>query len=228
MHIDGLFDNLLVEVGRRIDAKEFSRTELARKAGMSQGTLSNLLLRRKTLTRNAAMKLAVAAGIEVEDLLDPLPVSIADEATLIPLVKHSIAASQPVIGRRTPVAPSGITTRAIIPDESPALGSRKQWTRYVAIRPTRRQIRLMPHSLAEDDLIILDRHDQFSQNRRGPTPSIYAISVNGFLKIGRLYLTHRELTLYYDIGAIEDVTLDRNQFIVGRVCRIFHDPQTSS
>ena len=225
MFLDDLFDILLVEVERRIDAKLFSQTELARLSGMQQGTLSNLLLRKKKLTRSAAGKLAAAANIEWEDLVSILSIPANDEAADIPVVKHSIAGTQPIISRRTTLAPSGITTRAIEHTPSFAVGSRQQWTRYVVIRPTRSQINLMPASLSEHDLIILDRHDQFSRRQARQARSIYAISMNGFVKIGRLHITHGELTLYYEAGITEDVTLNRNQYVIGRVCRILHDPQ---
>ena len=225
MYFDELHDMLLVEVEKRMKATGLSRTELARMANMQQGTLSNLLLRKRKLTNSAAEKLSRALKIEVESILPP-PLLPRGKAANIPIVSHKTAANQPLISPRTTLALSGITTRAIKHTASLAVGTREEWTRYVAIRPTRRQVKLMPLLLAEGDLIILDRHDQFSRDEARHLRSIYAVTLDDFLRIGRLYIAHGELTLYYETGTTEDVDLTGKHFVVGRVCRILHKPST--
>ena len=227
MRFDELHDMLLVEVGKRMNATGLSQAEVARRAGMQQGTLSNLLLRKKRLTNSAAEKLSGALKIEVEDLL-PAPVSPRGQARNIPIVSHKVAATQPLISPRTTLAPSGVTVRAIKHTASLAVGSRGQWTRYVAIRPTRKQVKLMPLLLSEGDLVILDRHDQFLRSEARRLRSIYAVTIDDFLRIGRLDITHRELTLYYEAGTTEDINLKEKHFVIGRVCRVLHKPPTIS
>ena len=227
MRFDELHDMLLVEVEKRMEATGLSQIEVARMAGIQQGTLSNLLLRKKKLTSSAAEKLSRALKIEVEDVL-PIPASPRGQARNIPIVSHKLAATQPLISPRTTLALSGITTRAIKHTASLAVGSREEWTRYVAIRPTRKQVKLMPLLLSEGDLVILDRHDQFSRDESRKLRSIYAVTIDDFLRIGRLDITHGELTLYYEAGTTEDINLKEKHFVIGRVCRILHKPPTIS
>jgi len=179
-----LQENLRRELRRRIEARELTGLELARRTGFTQAHISNFLNRKRGLKLSALDRVLRAIGLELYDLLDPhelsrfaaVPSSLAADFTEVPQVSAEVAAASEVIVNEQ-VQQLVRYRRAFLsrlrPDAVPP--AQKSWTRFVAIEASPRDAASMRPRLAPGAVVLLDRHYTSLAPYRKNDRNLYAV-----------------------------------------------------
>jgi transcriptional regulator with XRE-family HTH domain len=232
MNFTQLQERLRTELLRRIDRGTLSVSLLARQSGLGQAHVSNFLRARRGVSVATLDKMLAAQRLEIPDLLPapretrgPLLAGQFAEPGYIPLVSHSVALFD------VHLRPSAIQSMLPFPTgsiqglRSRCTVARRQWERFVGVRMSAEDARPMQPMLAEDALVVIDRHyNSFRPYRElDAAPNLYAIRVAEKLLIryadfqaGRVVL--RPVALNFPLQAIEPAGSETaNDLIAGRV-----------
>jgi transcriptional regulator with XRE-family HTH domain len=222
-------EKLKLHLKNRIDAGEFTVTEIAKRALLDQATISNIVKGKRGMRPRTADTLMNVLGLSEEALLDPIRSPQKPGGEDIPIVRHISAMTAPLITRNLVLRQSGITTAAMRRLASRPATDRAAWTRFVAIIVTRGQTKFMRPVISDGALLIIDRHYQRLDAKVRGVPHLYAVNRDGFLSIGYLEPYGQELILRPHIIEIPlqhiplGVKHSAAQVIVGRVCKLIAD-----
>ena len=220
-------EKLRLEVKRRIDAGDYTATQIAKNIRYSQPAISQFLNKKKGISNKKFEALVEFLGIDPVSLLDAPPQRRAAAGDLVPVVSHSVAMSKPYIAPGNINRYSGTTIASLISIRAPRVHpTRRQWVRFVAIDVTPEEADLMQPILSEGATIIIDRHFQdFARTRYDPL-HIYAVVSSQRIELGYPDLREGVLSLYSHIPEIPPRTVIHPahqrvpQMVVGRVCSI--------
>jgi len=188
MSFVGLQENLRKELRKRIDSRELTGMELARRTGFTQAHISNFLNRKRGLKLGALDRMLKAIGLTLYDLLNPhelvrfaaAPTGADEDYAPVPLVEASVAATSEVIVNEA-VQELVRFRRSFLNRLRADLAApaRKSWTRFVLIKAaTKEGISMWPR-LLPGALLLLDRHYTVLRPYRKNDRNIYAVRTAG-------------------------------------------------
>jgi transcriptional regulator with XRE-family HTH domain len=219
-------EKLRLEAKKRIAAREFTATELGRKIGVKQSSMSNFLAGKRNLKGGNLDRLLDALQLSTSSLEDAPPMGKPPAGAPIPLVRQATAIAVPLITPDLVLASRDI---GIWVPEAPPLaeiGSRWSWTRFVAVRPTMAQINFMRPAITQHSILVIDRHrvELVTTNLR----VLYSVAEGALMRFGYMRKVGDALLLLPDANdsiprpiALEPKRNAPHQ-IVGQVCGIFH------
>jgi transcriptional regulator with XRE-family HTH domain len=222
-------EKLRLYLKKRIDAGESTATELAKRAGLKQATISNIVNGRRGMRPATADRLLQVLGLSDQFLLAPANTQPRSRGEAIPVVRHISAITAPLITRDLILRQSGLTTDSFRNLAGKATPDREAWTRFVAIIVTRGHAKFLQPVLSDGAMLIIDRHYQHLDVKPRGRPHLYAVNRDGFLSIGYLEPWGNELILRPHTVEIPlqhiplGVRHDAAQVIVGRICKILID-----
>jgi transcriptional regulator with XRE-family HTH domain len=231
MLISDLQNRLRVLVRERIEAKEFTGTELASRAGFQQAHVSNFLNQRRGLSVETMDRVMEALQLDVRDLLPEerrrmLPPE-CDETDFesIPVVESGVLL-------QNDFGPGGIVEylrfkksflRRIRPEMA---NQRKNWQRFVLIKADKDSGAAMRPRLVPGAMMLIDRHYNSLRSYRRREPNLYLVKSRQICTVRYVELQGNQLTLRpenqkYALGYVE---LGKGEtfadYVVGRVAHI--------
>jgi transcriptional regulator with XRE-family HTH domain len=235
MSFVGLQEQLRRELRRRIEAKELTGMELARRTGFTQAHISNFLNRKRGLKLSALDRMLKAVSLSVYDLLNPhelvrfaaVPAGSDEDYADVPLVRPATAGASAVIVneeveelvkfRRSFL----LRLRADLPQPA-----RKSWTRFVAVRADPRDTATMWPRLGPGSTLLIDRHYTSLKPYRKNDRNLYAVQRKESLVIRYVEAGERHLVLrsHDSEASVEVLPLEANQaacdLLAGRVAHV--------
>jgi transcriptional regulator with XRE-family HTH domain len=235
MSFVGLQEHLRKELRRRIDARELTGMELARRTGFTQAHISNFLNRKRGLKLSALDRMLKAIGLTVYDLLNPhelvrfaaVPPGSDEEYEDVPLVKFVTAGSSLVIVNEE-VEELVKFRRSFLTRLRADLAqpTRKSWTRFVIIRADQRDAATMWPRLGPGSTLLVDRHYTSLKPSRKNDRNLYAVRRKEGLVIRYVEAGERHLVLrsHDPDSSLDVLPLGESQsagdLLVGRVAHV--------
>jgi transcriptional regulator with XRE-family HTH domain len=216
-------------VKRRIDAGEFTTSELALRVGLSEPTISNFVNGRRGAKRSTVDLYRTILGISDQDLQEPSLPSAHLEAEMVPIVRHAVAMKAARITNDLSLGDSHIQVKSFSRFRCKPTMDREGWTRFVAVTITRSQVRFLKPRFADGALLFIDRYDQRLNLEESETGKLYAVNHDGVLGIGYLQPIGDDLLLKPNFPGMrsERIRLDgkhsASYFIIGRICHVSTD-----
>ncbi len=234
MNFSQLHERLRLELLRRIDRGNLSGALLARQTGFRQSHISNFLHRKRALSLAALDRILASQMLSVDDLLvldsslsgisRSETSSVAGANSPVPVVTHIAAIHESRPAPHSTVDVLQVPNRLIDHLRSRRAVSRRDWTRFVAVRVSAIQAAGMDPVLRPDALAVIDRHYNSLVPYLNSQPSLYAIRSGNTLlirfadfELNRLIL--RPYRLAYPVRLLalgpHEVPSD---LLVGRIC----------
>jgi transcriptional regulator with XRE-family HTH domain len=208
----------------RLDAGEFTQSELADRVNLTGATISNFVNGLHG-ARPATIDLYKnALGISDQDLQELSTLSVHPEIEMVPLVRQATAINAALITRDLILRKSDLSVAALRHYRSKPTMDREHWTRFVAVVMTRSQVRFLDPKFTDGTTLFIDRHDQRLDLKIKGAGEIYAVNREGFLGIGYLEPMRDSLLLRPYLPTIPCVQIDvrgnrsASYFIIGRIC----------
>jgi transcriptional regulator with XRE-family HTH domain len=234
MNFTQMHDHLRLVLLRRIQRGTLSVSLLARQTGLAKAHLSNYLRSKRNLSLVALDRVLASQRLRVEDLV-PATLRTADllseeGGTVVPLVSHAVALSEPAI------RPSAVQTMVHLPAGSLKSvraprppGSRRTWQRFVAVRIPSGDTLPMEPVVFSEAIVLIDRH-YISFARYWPDrPNLYAVRHGSHLVLryadflaGRLVLRPHNILFPVDLIEVRDGQ-SPGDFLAGRVVLIVNE-----
>jgi transcriptional regulator with XRE-family HTH domain len=231
MLISDLHERLRALVGERIQAKELTGTELAKRAGFQQAHISNFLNQRRGLSVEAMDKVMKALRLTVSDLMPA-----ENRRTGAAQASDAAFDSIPVVGSAA-LLQSEFSTgevmeflrfkksflRRIKPEMA---NQRGHWQRFVMIRADKDSGEAMRPRVLPGAMLLIDRHYNSLRSYRRREPNLYVVKSGDGYKIRYVELQGNQLTLRPEnqnsgLGFVE---LQKGKtfadYVVGRVAHI--------
>jgi transcriptional regulator with XRE-family HTH domain len=233
MNFSAMYNQLLLKLDRSLTTGHMSIRLLARKTGITQPHLSNVLKRKRMLSLGAIDKVLAAMGWTIPDLMsDSLQASArekAEDRELIPVVSDEIAGSarcirSSMVRGRFPVPVAWLNALKVR-----GLSRRGGWERFVAVRASQNDVQAMGSFLKPNAMVLIDRGYVLTKRGQDNRPKLFAI-----WRGGRLSLRYAE----EDGGALEvwaddtsrtperltpEPGRDPSDFVVGRVALVINE-----
>lgn len=158
MNVDGLLCKVLEHLRRSVREGEISQSGLARKLRLSQAHINNLLTGVRPLTADVADTVLNSFGLEVEDFLEPIPVS----AVLPPQLKGKAAQPAVVVvrGDISPMPPAVLTGDQLLIDQASAKRRKPRWSRLYLVRVNGRQMVRRCQQVGRSLLVMAEAHGE--------------------------------------------------------------------
>jgi hypothetical protein len=234
MNITQKHEHLRLELLRRIQRGTLSVSLLARQTGLGESHLSNLLHTRRQLSLEAMDRILAAQHLAAADLLPVIHRAgdqLADqESSLIPVVSHATALSEPYIRRAAVQSmlhlPAGFTESLRARVSSP----RRAWQRFVAVRVLSADALPMEPLVLPDAIALLDRHYNSLMPYRPNRPNVYAVRHGAHLTLRYVDFLSNRLVLRphntaFPVDLIEmDPGESPSDLLAGRVALILNEP----
>jgi len=231
MLISDLHERLRTLVEERIQAKEITGTELAKRAGYRQAHISNFLNQRRGLSVEAmdkvmiALRLSVgdlipaegrrqAAGVRNEGAFDFIPIVVSGA-----LLQCEFSESEVVEFLRFKKS----FLRRMRPEMA---NQRESWQRFALFRADKDGGEAMRPRLLPGAMMLIDRHYNSLRSYRRHEPNLYVVKCGDSFKVRYVELQGNQLTLRPEnqkcvLGFVE---LEKGKtfadYVVGRVCHI--------
>jgi transcriptional regulator with XRE-family HTH domain len=231
MVISDLHSRLRALIGERIDAKELTGTELAKRAGFQQAHISNFLNQRRGLSVEAMDRLMEVMGLDVSDLL--------------PAVKHRQAAGEGGDAGfgSIPVVTAGALLQSDFGEsevveflrfkksflrriKAEMANQRENWQRFVMMKADRESGEAMRPRLLPGAMLLIDRHYNSLRSYRRREPNLYVVKSGEQSAVRYVELQGNQLTLRPEnqkcgLGYVE---IQKGKtfadYVVGRVAHI--------
>jgi hypothetical protein len=223
-----LHERLRIEIARRIDRGQLTGTLLARQTGLRASHLSNFIRRKRKLSLPALDRVLSAQVLSIEDLVpeaNRTPIEqTAEGSTLIPLVSNSTAIHSAVINGRSIIQLVHLPSEILDQLRPRRTIARREWHRFVAVRPTTAQAEPMTPLLRPGSILILDRHYNSLAPYHTSKPNIYAVNAGSALQFRYVsYDANRVILRPHSLAyPVELLRLGSEEspsgYIVGRVC----------
>lgn len=235
MSFVGLQEQLRKEMRRRIEARELTGMELARRTGFTQAHISNFLNRKRGLKLSALDRMLKAIGLTVYDLLNPhelvrfaaVPPGSDEEYADVPLITALTAGASPVIVNEEVEElvkfKRDFLTRLRADVAQPA---RKSWTRFVIIRADQRDAAAMWPRLGPGSTLLVDRHYTSLRPYRKNDRNLYAVRHKESVLVRYVEAAERHLVLrsHNPDSTIDVLPFEESQtagdLLVGRVAHV--------
>jgi transcriptional regulator with XRE-family HTH domain len=231
MLISDLHERLRALVAERIQARQLTGTEMAKRAGFQQAHISNFLNRRRGLSVEAMDKIMTALGLTVGDLTPaedrkPALGAGADKAfESIPVVESRVLL-QSEFGSGE-VLEFLRFKKNFLRRMRPAMASqREHWQRFVMLRADKDSGEAMRPRLLPGAMLLIDRHYNSLQSYRRHEPNLYVVKCGTDAKVRYVELQGNQLTLRPENQkcGLDFVEIPRGKtfadYIVGRVSHI--------
>jgi hypothetical protein len=233
MNFTQIHERLRSEMLRRIQRGTLSISLLARQTGLGQPHLSNFLRARRRLSLEAMDRILAAQHLSAADLLPVMTRAAAapfeEAGGVVPVVTHAAALFEPHI------RPSAVQSMLHLPAgvlESirarPSVAHRA-WQRFVAVRIHAADAPAMEPLVLPEAIVLIDRHYNSLAPCHPSRPNLYAVRLDGHLKLRYVDLQLNRLVLR-PLNCVHPVELiDTDQCesptdpLVGRVAVIVNE-----
>jgi transcriptional regulator with XRE-family HTH domain len=231
MLISDLHERLRTLVSERIQARELTGTELAKRAGFQQAHVSNFLNRRRGLSVEGMDSLMKALRLQVSDLLPPgSRVPAGGEAResafdSIPVVTGAVLL-QSEFGADEVVEFLRFKKSFLRRIRAEMANQRGHWQRFVMIRTDKDSGEAMRPRLLPGAMLLVDRHYNSLHSYRKREPNLYVVKCGDVYKVRYAELQGNQLTLRPENPAsgLGYVELQKGKtfadYVVGRVAHI--------
>jgi transcriptional regulator with XRE-family HTH domain len=231
MLVSDLHERLRALVGERIQARELTGTEMAKRAGFQQAHISNFLNRRRGLSVEAMDKVMTALGLTVSDLT---PAENRKQAGGAGTERtfDSIPVVEPCILLQSEFSAGEVVEflrfkKSFLRKMRPEMASqREHWQRFVMIRADKDSGEAMRPRLLPGAMLLIDRHYNSLQSYRRREPNLYVVKYGVGCKVRYVELQGNQLTLRPENQkcGLDYVEIQRSKtfadYIVGRVSHI--------
>jgi hypothetical protein len=220
---------LRLEIRKRLAAREFTLSWLAKKAGMSQPTLSNFLNRKHDMRDENVARFMSILKITDQDLIGPVVSAKVLPGETIPIVRYQTASSARVISPDRILRPGDISALRVARLPSFADLNRQDWTRFVAIEASQAHADFMHPVIHKGATVVIDRHYQKITFAYKGARTIYAVAAENSINIGFLEVNGQDFILRPNEPTIPlrfiplGTTWAASRLIIGRVCAILND-----
>ena len=239
MDVSDLFRLIRQEAIRRIASGEITQSELARRTGVSQPTLSAYLKDYsegkplKNLSEKRINALVVALGLNVEHFTRSQQQPIPSEKRLIPRVSQRTAIRSRYIPPNLVEGTTGITYIAAEKDARKGMQEILNLDRFVAITASPDHVRFMHPAIKKESTLVIDRYDLKVELEPSAKRTIYALSDGDKLTIGYLKVIGAQLQLLPDANEEDPISVRLGYRsgecrVVGTVNTIVHHPHRES
>ncbi len=231
MLVSDLHERLRALVGERIQARELTGTEMAKRAGFQQAHISNFLNRRRGLSVEAMDKVMTALGLTISDLT---PAENRKQAGGWGTERafDSIPVVEPGILLQSEFSEGEVVEflrfkKSFLRKMRPEMASqREHWQRFVMIRADKDSGEAMRPRLLPGAMLLIDRHYNSLQSYRRREPNLYVVKCGAGCKVRYVELQGNQLTLRPENHkcGLDYVEIQRGKtfadYIVGRVSHI--------
>ncbi|MDR3765016.1 MAG: helix-turn-helix transcriptional regulator [Acidobacteriota bacterium] len=221
-----LHDRLRELVGERVQSRELTGTELARRAGFQQAHISNFMNQRRGLSLEAMDRVLQVLSLEVRDLIPPerqVPSDVAFEA--VPVVSPAVLLQNDFA--QNEVQEYLRFKRTFLRRLHPAAASqRDNWQRFVLLRADRDAGEALRPRLVAGAMMLVDRHYNSLQPYRKREPNLYVVKDGSRCLVRYVELHGNQLTLRPENQrcALDFIAIARGRtfadYVVGRVAHV--------
>lgn len=229
-----LQENLRNALWERIQDGDLTGLRLARQTGFKQAHISNFLNRKRGLSLEGMDRVLTVQRLSVLDLLDPSEVNKRasilppsnDEFENVLLTDGAVAATHPLLTSmhvREIVKFKKSFLKKLKPE---AVGSRRDWERFVVIKVDAREGMSMFPRLLPGATVLIDRHYNSLKPYRKGDFNMYAVVKDGACTVKYVQTVGKQLVLRpqnqaypVEILAIEEGK-SPSDYLVGRICHV--------
>ncbi len=226
MLITDLHDRLRELVGERVQARELTGTELARRAGFQQAHISNFMNQRRGLSLEAMDRLLEVLSLEVRDLMPPERQALGDGGfEAVPVVTPSVLLqsefAQNEVQEHLRFKKSFLRRLHAEP-----ASQREHWERFVLLRADRDAGEALRPRLVAGAMMLIDRHYNSLRPYRKREPNLYVVKEGARCLVRYVELHGNQMTLRPENQrcALDYVVLARGRtfadYVVGRVAHV--------
>ena len=227
-----IYSEKLREIARkRVAAKEFTGAALARHCDISKAHLSNILSGKRDFTLQVFFRFLSFLALTPGDLEERPSKPKALEIALVPIVGQINAITSAIITSDMELEQRSFALPSSRQEPEGIDGSRWSWTRFVAVRPTRRQIKFLDLDPSLNPRIVIDRHDLRVDLLANSGGTLHAISSGNLMSIGYLRESHGQTFLLPRSSAFQPqfITLaprrNPTHQLVGKIHGIWFSPR---
>lgn len=231
MLISDLQDRLRVLVRERIDAKEFTGTELASRAGFQQAHVSNFLNQRRGLSVEAMDRVMEVLRLDVRDLIPEerrrtVPAENGEAGfEAVPVVGSEMLLQSDLCAEQ--VVEYLRFKKSFLRRLRPELASqRRSWQRFVLVKADRESGLAMRPRLLPGATLLIDRHYNSLRSYRRREANLYVVKSGEMWTVRYVELQGNQLTLRpenqdYALGYVQLAKgMTFADYVVGRVAHI--------
>jgi hypothetical protein len=179
MNLSQLHERLRLEMLRRVQRGSLSVSLLARQAGFVQSHISNFLHSRRQLSLEAMDRILSAQHLTAADLLPAAPHAgfwlESETGEVVPVVSHAAAIFEPLIRPGAVQSVLRLSPHALASVHSRAVGTRRAWQRFVAVRVPAAEALPMEPLVLPEAIAVIDRHYNSLAPYRPNRPNLYAV-----------------------------------------------------
>jgi transcriptional regulator with XRE-family HTH domain len=229
MLISDLNDRLRALIGERIDARELTGTELARRAGFRQAHISNFMNSRRGLSIESMDRLMQVLGLDVRDLMPVerrAPLGASDAGfEAVPVVMAGALLQSEFTGSEVLefLRFKKSFLRRLRPEPA---NQRGNWQRFVMLRADRDSGEAMRPRLLPGAMMLIDRQYNSLRSYRKREPNLYVVKKGAQFVVRYVELQGSQLTLRPENqrSGLDYVELAKGKtfadYVVGRVAHI--------
>lgn len=224
-----LHDRLRELVGERVQARELTGTELARRAGFQQAHISNFMNQRRGLSLEAMDRLLQVLSLEVRDLMPPerqLPGDGGFDS--VPVVSPA-ALLQSDLAQNEVLEHLRFKRSFLRRLHAEMASQREHWQRFVLLRADRDAGEALRPRLVAGAMMLVDRHYNSLQPYRKREPNLYVVKDGARCLVRYVELYGSQLTLRPENQrcALDFVTVAKGRtfadYVVGRVAHVSYE-----
>ena len=229
MLISDLNNRLRAVIEERIDARELTGTDLARRAGLQQAHISNFLNSRRGLSIESMDRLMQVLGLDVRDLMPSerrAPPGVADAGfEAVPVVTPAALLQSEFAGGE--VLEFLRFKKSFLRRVRPEMANQRgNWQRFAMMRADRDSGEAMRPRLLPGSMLLIDRHYNSLRPYRRRQPNMYAIDKSGNLLVRYVELQEAQLLLrpHNQQAPLASIVIRPGKsfadYIIGRVCHV--------
>jgi transcriptional regulator with XRE-family HTH domain len=229
MLISDLNNRLRAVIEERIDARELTGTDLARRAGLQQAHISNFLNSRRGLSIESMDRLMQVLGLDVRDLMPSerrAPPGVADAGfEAVPVVTPAALLQSEFAGGE--VLEFLRFKKSFLRRVRPEMANQRgNWQRFAMMRADRDSGEAMRPRLLPGSMLLIDRYYNSLRSYRKREPNLYVVKKGEDYVVRYVELQGNQLTLRPENQrcVLDYVELSKGKtfadYVVGRVAHI--------